>query len=488
MELFHSPSWLKRLLNPGRPSRSIFDEERTASASTSRPLRGRPVTNWSDYSVGRMDPNVCANGADCRDWHSFEVLRAPVLPSAPVLIGMLICLYELHYMHGTGRLYEEERPGAASRLDCALSLPPEIRFRYWLFASRRFPIFTICLLVGPVLTVSSLAWLGLLDRHVWVNHILSMLILGISWSMPAALIVQNIVSLRRYLPQRWQDWKNNGALLPSWWTWFACKLVFGSSDNTQIIFTAIWYISLVWFTWPFRFFFFHRHVVFVANPDIADVFVLNMALHAALLVAWCMYLNCVAFGTSRFISRTVWKLSRKYWVQATFFFTLCNSALCVLRVVWFMLSNIFVLSLWGQWTVLAFTHLHIAVNVSVLFIYYSVLQRESVWTLSRNAFVEDYIRVHLDSKGRQTAEGLQALRGDLTREADHVFASLLDATSRHFVFREASPRAGAGAEKEEQNGEQPSAAGEDYKDTDAASAKQFFAFMTDVVVGETYRQ
>lgn len=417
---------------------------------------------------------MASEGQEACAWHSFEVLSVPVLPSAPVLLGVLICLYELHFLHGTGNLFEEKGP-AASRLDCAASLPAEIRFRYWLFASRRFPLFTICLLLGPVLTLSSLAWLGLVERQVWVGRVLTMLILGVSWSMPAALIVHNVISLRRYMPQRWDDWKNNAALLPSWWSWFAFKLVFGNSDTTQILFTTIWYISLVWFTWPFRYFFFHRQAVFLAHPDTADVFVLNMTVHAALLVSWCMYLHCVAFGTSRWISRT---LKSKYWIQATFLLTLCNSALCIVRVIWFMLTNIFVLSLWGQWTVLSFIHLHIAVNVSVLFIYYSVLQRESTWVLLRNAFVEHYVRVHRDMGGG----GGGGLPGDLTKEADFVFDCLLDATSRRFVFREA-------ARDTEREGEKR--AGKDVEppveDTDAANSHQYLGFMTEIILGETSR-
>ena len=409
----------------------------------------------------------------------FDVNSPPTLITAPFLIlcGGAIFFAELYFVHGNGNLFDA-RPSRIAESNCHQSLPAEIRYRYWLFASRRFPLTTTLLLLGPILSLSSMAWLGLLDRQVWVDRILRVLILSFAYCMPCALLAHNAISLRRYLPASWYDWNNNARLL-SWWGWIAIKLVLGNTDQWQIIFTTLWYLSLIWFTWPFRYFFHYRQSIFTANPTSADIFVLNMTMHAALLVGWSLYLHMVTFGSVRIVSH---KFRTKYCIQLTFLLTICNTAICLLRILWFMAANIFVLSFWGQWVVLSFLNLHVIVDLGVLNLYYGINQREQAWLHLRNAFLEHYIHVHLNTRGSDCSiESVQEIRSALTAEADGLLTDLLDSTCRRFVFREAKPRRKSPEDSAEEKAE------ENGGDEDADQAKVFLSFMTETLAIEVGR-
>jgi len=342
-------------------------------------------------------------------------------------------LYELLQVHGDGSLFWlRANKGGGIETELQEALPAEIRLRYSMFAMRRFPISTLILCIGPLFILSSLAWLGLLDRRVWVERLLRLLILWVA-CMPISLGISNVVGIVKYLPASMNDLKTSAKNL-SWWGWLCLKLVFGSPDHHNILHSIWWYVTLSWALWPYRYFFFYRNVVFTGDKQkSADIFILNMIIHASLLLGTLFYVHIVAFGSSKWIARNLY-LNR--WPIATFSVAVL-SAICVLRVLWFLCTRFFSMSWWGSWTVLAFSNLHILALFGYLPVTAALLQRDNSVLFLQGPFCVKYQELYGKEVKSKVKEGdvPAAETPNLTAEANTVFQELLDVTCERFVFQ-----------------------------------------------------
>jgi len=341
-------------------------------------------------------------------------------------------LYEVHHVHGDGSLFwRRANLGGGIETELQEALPRVIRLRYSMFAMRRFPISTLILCVGPLFIFSSLAWLGLLDRRVWVERLLRLMILWIA-CMPFSLGISNVVGIVKYLPASMNDLKTS-ARNSSWWGWLGLKLVFGSPDYHNVLHSIWWYVTLSWAVWPYRYFFFYRYAVFTGDKQkSADIFILNMIIHTSLLLGTLFYVHIVAFGSSKWIARNLY-LNR--WPIATFCVAVM-SAICVLRVLWFLCTCFFSMSWWGSWTVLAFINLHILALFGYLPVTTALLQRDNSVLFLQGPFSIKYQELYVkEVKSKEKEDVPSSDAPNLTAEANQVFQELLDVTCERFVFQ-----------------------------------------------------
>jgi len=350
-----------------------------------------------------------------------------------VVLVLMIQLYEIFLFHAKRMQIVHRVSQRWNSESVWANLPERIKFRYSLFATRRFPLSTMILSFGPLLVTSSAAWMGILDRENWTGRILQMLLL---WSscMPVTLLMYNTTCLIKYLPCTTNEWLRC-VKVPSWWCWVFAKILFGGPDPHCILFTGLWYVTTTWVVWPFRYFFYYRATTLAASQQTADVFVINMVWHLALLVGWFFYLHNLAFGVCTWVSN---RFPSQFWAQISLAVAL-SSVLCIIRVFWFLFTNLFVLGFWGSWVVLGFLHVHIFALFGYLPIFTALLQKKNTSDHLRESFVKSYTSSQLkiandNDDGKLTSVTAEKLNSD----ADAFFDKLLDATCTRFAFQEKS--------------------------------------------------
>jgi len=357
-----------------------------------------------------------------------------------VLLALAVQLCELYSVYRSNRrVVVHSVKDRWSTENVWENLPVDVKFRYLLFATRRFPISSMIFLLGPLFVVAILSWWNLLDRSEWVGRLLQSVLLW-AWCMPLSLFIYNGACLLRYLPRTLNEWSCNARSV-QWWGWVAVKLLFGSTDEKYVWFTIVWYVSTSWVVWPFRYFYYYRSSAFAANLDTADVFVLNMILHLALLIGWLLCLHILAFGVSKPISR--WRVLTNSWPYITLFVAVC-SVVCILRVVWFLFTNW--VSLWGAWVILGFTHAHVVI---ALFAYPPLctvlLQRDTQLAKDlRSVFVSSYSLAHgtpdkTENVARPVPQSPDA-NHEINDEANFHFDDLLDAVCVKLTFTQKTDR------------------------------------------------
>ena len=291
---------------------------------------------------------------------------------------------------------------------------------------------TTILMAGPVLSLSFLAWLGVLkSRELWVGRILQLFLIWLT-CMPVSLVLYNCTRLFKYLPRTFDAWAR-AAATPSWWGWVLGKVFCGATDLLCILFAVLWYATMSWMAWPFRYFYYYRTTVFSSDLYSTDVFILNMLQHTGMLVGWLLCLHILAFGVSRSISSL--SILKKYWPHATFFVA-ASSVVCVIRVFWFLFANFFTVSFWASWVIFSFSHVHILAIFSYLPLSTALLQKDSTSFHIRESFVQSFVGTHLSAQQSCDGSNSDKETETLRAEANIIFDELLDVACTKFVFQE----------------------------------------------------
>eukprot|EP01034_Spumella_vulgaris_P026359 gene26359-32931_t len=253
---------------------------------------------------------------------------------------------------------------------------------------------------------------------------------------------------------------------PSWWLWVVSRLL-GVYDLTSGTATVLWMGSLLWFSWPFRYFFYYSNSVcgsggigsviggaanqvqLLAQREAVNVFLINMVGHSSLLVAatFLLYLLVIVpplpsartdggqLPQDNFVMRWWSALHRKsdgsVFVAVLSILSLCNSLLALLRVIWFVCLTS-PCGFYASCVAWMFVHAHIGLSVWTLPVVNALMQRSSVIETYRAQFVKHFCEETTKASSDGDRQPVDAVEAELT--GSEVFDNVLILTTLFFVF------------------------------------------------------
>jgi hypothetical protein len=326
------------------------------------------------------------------------------------------------------------------------------------FVLKRHPILTLIIFILMTM-LSPFAWFGIFNRSTFVNCTFKMVLSFCNASL-LFFVVHNFRRLTRYFPRDTDEWRSS-LLDWNWWLWVLSRLL-GVYDLATGTATALWMGSLLWFVWPFRYFFYFSattcssgavsaissgamHAQELATREAVSVFLVNMVGHSSLLAACCFLLYLLVIVPplpanrgalhSNFVMR-LWSVVQRKSENSTFvavisLVSVCNSLLALLRVTWF----VFLTSPCGFYASCVawmFVHAHIGMSVWVLPVVNALMQRSAVIQAHREQFVMHF----RDESIKTSSSGLTTSVNERDAEATgtELFDNVLILSLLFFVF------------------------------------------------------
>lgn len=276
------------ILNEVRLRLSIEERAQFKCENTNLSNRSIPL-NFTNSSLEILDDmpycthDIGAFVASQGKVEAKQFVPPPVLNDRITLLQILfsccLILYEYNYIHD---LNNDNYESKNTILDSS------VQRRLKEFLIRRFPV-TSTLFFTSIIVVSSLAWLGLIDRSFFVRSTIKIVI---NWTFagPLSFTINSFWRLRKYFPEL----KDKEAWLRSlkdvkWWIWLLSRLigVYDLPSGTEMV---LWMASLVWYVWPLRYFYFYSESgCQVDSHANNDVFLVNALMHNSFSIV-CSYI------------------------------------------------------------------------------------------------------------------------------------------------------------------------------------------------------
>lgn len=286
------------------------------------------------------------------------------------------------------------------------------------FVLRKHPITFVFISLIILMTVPW-AWLGFLDRSVYVKVTFKAVVAFSSASL-LFFVGHNARRLFSYLPRDKDEW-----LLKlrdwTWWLWLASR-VLGVYDLATGTNTLLWCGGVIWFSWPFRYFYYYRlsaccgGAACADSQGVVDVFLVNMLGHSALLVAVCFALYLlilvpplpvsgkdIPVGHDNVFMR-LWTRAHRLVDRHTSLVallsvsSLVNSLLALVRVLWFVaLSS--PCGLYAACVAWMFIHAHIALSLFAVPVVNALIERQAVVSGYRASFIDKFSEQQHQQRG-----------------------------------------------------------------------------------------
>jgi hypothetical protein len=325
------------------------------------------------------------------------------------------------------------------------------------FVLKRHPILTSVVFI-VVAMLTPLAWVGIFDRIFFVNCTLKVILSFCNASL-LFFVAHNGRRLIRYFPRDSDEWRLS-LLDWNWWLWVVSRLL-GVYDLASGTATALWMGSVMWYVWPFRYFFYYSattcpsglvsaissgavHAQELAQRGAVSVFLVNMVGHSSLLAACCFLLYLLVIipplpATAPLHSNLImrmWSVVQRWsensmFVAALSMVSVCNSLLALFRVAWF----VFLSSPCGfyagcvSWM---FVHAHIGMSVWALPVVNALMQRSAVIQAHRDQFATHFRDETVKASSAEDATPVSGT--DAEAIGTELFDNVLILSTLFFVF------------------------------------------------------
>ena len=340
-----------------------------------------------------------------------------------ILFSCCLILYEYNYIHDLNNEGYERRNTI---------LGETVQRRVKEFLLRRFPV-TSVLFFSCILLVSSITWLGFINRSFFVQCALKLVVNWI-FAGPLAFMINSFFRLRRYFPElkdkeTWASSLKDGR----WWFWLVSRLM-GIDDLPSGTEMLLWMASLVWYAWPLRYFYLYAEIGCKADCHAAnDLFLLNALMHNALSIC-CSYvlylLALVPTAVGDHIPQSVtppvdstnptepevpgpvntaytnpamrWQVIMTGWLQnintmsrvaAICLLSLSSSLICFVRLVWFFAFG--GCTWYGSMCAWMLLHLQLGIFLSTLPCVNALVDKYSLMTTHKEVRPDLIVTIHL---------------------------------------------------------------------------------------------
>lgn len=367
-----------------------------------------------------------------------------------LIVGLasLIC-FENYWIHDVNHKDDEEEAQQSA-------VHKQIIRKVNEFVIKKHPI-TTTVLATLLLVLCPFGWLGIWSRDHFIQFSFK-LVLSFSSASLLFFFGHNLNHLRHYFPTDAEGWQNSLRDW-HWWLWL-CSRMLDIHDITSGTSVLLWLFSLLYYVWPFRYFYYYQHISCsggnAAATEAVRVFLVNMMGHSTCLMALCFLIYLLVIipalppsvlnrnkqdkkGEERSkdeqlqdkydnVFMRLWSRFQLYSEQSNvvpLLSVLCvaNSLLAVIRVGWF----VFFTSPCGFYAACVawmFTHAHIGMILFTLPVVNSLIQRNSVLLTHKGLFVQKFVDEKLKQDSAAAAPGAEQQQGE--QEARTVSSELFD--------------------------------------------------------------
>lgn len=354
-----------------------------------------------------------------------------------VLACVSVVTFENYYLHDVNSKMEH---------DAAFT---QILHRVNDFVLRKHPITFVAVSLFILATVPW-AWLGVFDRSVYVGILYKMVVAFSSASL-LFFVGHNSRRLLNYLPRDRDEWRLK-ATDWTWWLWLASRVA-GVYDLATATTTLLWAACLIWFSWPFRYFYYYRaSVCYSATTGpgrvAVDVFLVNMIGHSALLVLFCFTLYLLVIvpplpASGRDVPAGHNNATMRLWtnvhrlvgrhsslVALLSVVSLLNSLVALLRVLWFVTLTS-PCGFYAACVAWMFVHAHIGLSLFTVPVVNALVERQAVVGTYRSSFVDKFCEQQQQQRG---SEGAAEDMGAIRDAASDLFDNVLALSVLYYVF------------------------------------------------------